>query len=603
MEIPAYCPSVCQLSLRELLELQEHPLTEEQAWALCYQLCCLMINEQHRHGSWKPLRLRGAESVLVRKDGTVYLKTEEASREGIELLTEDQAVDYLGRLIYSGLDWGLAEDVERNLGEMLESLIYQMTKLHANQRTPGEPVQPISTFYEVAQVCEARLYSPAKAEHHYRAICSILFAETIDLCQYINKIQNTKKTLQKLISIPENTRVAPAGANWFFSWKYVIDELRKGVRLRSRKEYPNSSTPLPVELSPFEKLLNDIRGKRYTLRKVKTVGNLQRQMSPRRGFMDYLHQSSSLRPVNDRRLKMRPSNEASLHHCLMMEIRSAGKLRPLASRLRRAVYQDSSGPSPNCIFSLSSSAQEDSLSEDLPQLRSFDSEENCPSFEFSDGKLSDNMSSHTDLKFFPALSSSPLDSQYDLSDQRSRSKSLDSSTSELNQDNSAACTSVTLADVLNIRKADMANVMDSYSSCWNKRLCSNCFKRSLFFTWHNICHFCNRVVCPDCCLEMLLPSKSFVNLPVSFFKRLILSHEDVADQNQNFWKARWEWDCSSVPLVLESQSFTKATPHHRLAMKDWYSKELCVGCKDFLLDACDSLILPAIPKSKPTKEI
>lgn len=61
-------------------------------------------------------------------------------------------VDFLGRLIYSALDWGLGNDVERELSDTLELLIYQMTKLDTHHMKAGEHFQPVCTFEEVLQV-------------------------------------------------------------------------------------------------------------------------------------------------------------------------------------------------------------------------------------------------------------------------------------------------------------------------------------------------------------------------------------------------------------------------------------------------------------------
>lgn len=52
------------------------------------------------------------------------------------------------------------------------------------------------------------------------------------------------------------------------TWKHVIDELRTGVSLRKSEEHQNTSSFLQVDLSPHEKLMNDIRYRQYTLRKV-----------------------------------------------------------------------------------------------------------------------------------------------------------------------------------------------------------------------------------------------------------------------------------------------------------------------------------------------
>lgn len=66
-----------------------------------------------------------------------------------------QTVDYVGRVMYSCLDWGLGADVERVLDETLELLVDQMTKV--NIRLGAEHLnswclQPICTISKVLQV-------------------------------------------------------------------------------------------------------------------------------------------------------------------------------------------------------------------------------------------------------------------------------------------------------------------------------------------------------------------------------------------------------------------------------------------------------------------
>ncbi|MBN3311406.1 SPIR1 protein, partial [Atractosteus spatula] len=544
------------ISLSEILELQGQPVSEEQAWALCYQLCSLMVQSQRLQGCgdlsrWKAPWITGMESVLLKNDGTVVLKTKERIKGSFELQTEDDMVDFLGRMIYSCLDWGLGSNVERDLSETLEILICQMTKLDTSHHRPGEPFQPVCTFSEVIQVCEARLYSPAMAAHHYRAICSILFAETVDICRYLQKIQNAKETLQKLVNKSDGSIVTPVTTDWVFTWKHVIEELRTGVTLKSRSERHNVTAPAQAPLSPYEQLLRDIQSKRYTLRKVKTVGNLPKR-DPHDALLDFVRSNPRLRPASDRKLKKRPKEAASLHELLMEEIRSAAKLRPLSSHRRRAAYSRYS--------------------------------------ENSDEKLCENASSKPDrdLKFFPLLSSSPIDLLSNPSGHRKRSKSFDSFELE-----KKVCLPLTIADVIRVRQAEMGRLQNlSYSSYTNLRVCACCQKRSLYFTWHNSCYFCNRVVCPECCIEMLLPNKWCMNLPVSFFKKIVVTKEALLmgqDIENAFWQERWSWDSTRVPLVLESRVI-KTAPQHRLAMKDWYSKDICVRCKNFLVEACDAVL-------------
>lgn len=46
--------------------------------------------------------------------------------------------------------------------------------------------------------------------------------------------------------------------------------------------------------------------------------------------------------------------------------------------------------------------------------------------------------------------------------------------------------------------------------------------------------------------------------------------------------------CVRIPLVLVS-SGSSSTSLHTLAMRDWYSQDICVCCQKDLLQACDSL--------------
>lgn len=69
----------------------------------------------------------------------------------VEQCAFDQMVDYVGRLMYSCLDWGLGADVERELDETLELLVDQMTKVDIRLGAEHR-LQPISTISEVLQV-------------------------------------------------------------------------------------------------------------------------------------------------------------------------------------------------------------------------------------------------------------------------------------------------------------------------------------------------------------------------------------------------------------------------------------------------------------------
>lgn len=54
----------------------------------------------------------------------------------------------------------------------------------------------------------------------------------------------------------------------------VVDELRRGVRLKKN----SSRTPIEFELTPYEILMEDIRTRKYNLRKVMVNGDIPRRV-------------------------------------------------------------------------------------------------------------------------------------------------------------------------------------------------------------------------------------------------------------------------------------------------------------------------------------
>ncbi|XP_053499680.1 protein spire homolog 1 [Ictalurus furcatus] len=701
MEQAVFPPRSCQLSLRSILSVHDQPVCEEQAWALCYQLCSLLernfsLNDGQTYGSWKGFRLPGPEGIFLSSDGNISLRIEHGKvgkmsrfprslgelgrfasclkHSGLAVwLFLIQTVDYVGRLMYSCLDWGLGADVERELDETLELLVDQMTKV--DLRLGAErSLQTICTISEVLQVCEERLYNPSQATQHYRSVCATLYSHTVELCNYLQIIQHTQENLQKLIVESENSLVPDMTTNWGFTWKHLIDELSRGVVLHPPRDKVNTGVPLPsVDTSPFSQLLQDIQLRRYTLRKVKVMlqrcgvfgflwggfyfslitlctqwkylneycccvkvlenGGTERGADPYQALLDVIRSGPKLRPVSfwtffffflmvyplflkclpvaqvsERKLKPRVQNqkhEVSLHELLMQEIRSTDPVKLLSSCQRRRPRK---GPVVRVCVSVPISVSH-------------------AAFDSSAG------SSVRNLSFFPALSSTPLSLSEGcrLSRGKRRAQSLPSNPEvrQLVSEEPSTCgvffvfcffcffkedfkivdcgvflfcfvffgkalknkvsVPTTIADVIktHYRKEGKLSC-DPYG---NWRICSCCAKRSLYFTWHNFCSLCNRVVCPECCLELRLPFKWCINLPISFFKKIVLKKESEESQRL-FWNERWSWDPSRVPLVLASSRVSGSVAPHALAMRDWHNQDMCVGCQGLLLEACDS---PAPP--------
>lgn len=55
-------------------------------------------------------------------------------------------------------------------------------------------------------------------------------------------------------------------------WVQVMRDLREGVKLKKVQERQYNPLPIEYQLTPYEMLMDDIRSKRYKLRKVMVGG-------------------------------------------------------------------------------------------------------------------------------------------------------------------------------------------------------------------------------------------------------------------------------------------------------------------------------------------
>ncbi|XP_009878261.1 PREDICTED: protein spire homolog 1-like [Charadrius vociferus] len=223
MESPWCEQRITKVSLAEILRCFEHPISEEQAWAICFQCCRKM--EQLSMGLYTPLHsvfIKGPGSIFIHADGTASFKVYHKSDVGSIQQSEDKLLEYLGVVIYEALDWGIDSQVERELSDPLEKLLCLMLKLD------DEAMKPAVTLQDV--------------------IKSLRKMDVEDLLE--NPLQKKEK-------------------HWASLWPNVMHELQNGVKLRKVTEQPQRSVPPKKSIrSPYDLLLDDIQHKRYTLRKI-----------------------------------------------------------------------------------------------------------------------------------------------------------------------------------------------------------------------------------------------------------------------------------------------------------------------------------------------
>uniref|UniRef100_A0A6J0SW10 Protein spire homolog 2-like isoform X3 n=1 Tax=Pogona vitticeps TaxID=103695 RepID=A0A6J0SW10_9SAUR len=183
-----------EVSLAEFLRYYEQAISEEQAWAICFQSCCKM-NQMLAQGldSLLQMVVLDVDNLYIHSDGSVSFSVPhnsdnhicQQSRESLE----DKLAEELGMLIYKALDWGIESHLERDLSESLEKLIRFLVKIDT------ETTKTAVTFQDVIKLCEDHFLKPSEAASHYTMICKLLFAEYSELQKLMVTIQSCKKYL------------------------------------------------------------------------------------------------------------------------------------------------------------------------------------------------------------------------------------------------------------------------------------------------------------------------------------------------------------------------------------------------------------------------
>ncbi|XP_026226854.1 protein spire homolog 1-like isoform X1 [Anabas testudineus] len=357
-------PATEELPLEDILRLYNQPINEEQAWAVCYQ-CCRTLAEDHR--SWRrssatagtssaeaaPRRLCGPGDVRIQKDGSVRVDYQDCEGKYSPCRTTE-VIESLGIMIYKALDYGLKENEERELSPPLEQLIDLMTNMAETERDacPDEGYEAteeeeeaeddpdnscsVHGYRSILKLCTAHLPSVSDAPSHYQAVCRALYTETRELHTFLEKIRSAKENLRKM---EEESSEEPGrdlnelqNADWARFWVQVMRDLREGVKLKKVQERQYNPLPIEYQLTPYEMLMDDIRSKRYKLRKVMVNGDIPPRLkkSAHEVILDFIRSRPPLNPVSARKLKPQTQPPPTLHERILEEIKAERKLRPVS---------------------------------------------------------------------------------------------------------------------------------------------------------------------------------------------------------------------------------------------------------------------------------
>nr|XP_046256308.1 protein spire homolog 1 isoform X1 [Scatophagus argus] len=586
------------LSLEEILRLYGQPINEEQAWAVCYQ-CCRTLAKGHR--GWRgssaaagassaaaPRRISGPADVCIQRDGSVRVEHQRCEGK-YSPCTTTEVIESLGIMIYKALDYGLKENEERELSPPLEELIDLMTNMAEAERDtcPDEGyeateeedeaeddpdnISSVHGYRDILKLCTTHLPSLSDASSHYQAVCRALYTETRELHTFLEKIKSAKENLRKM---EEESSEEPGrdlnelqNADWARFWVQVMRDLREGVKLKKVQERQYNPLPIEYQLTPYEMLMDDIRSKRYKLRKVMVNGDIPPRLkkSAHEVILEFIRSRPPLNPVSARKLKPQTQPPPTLHERILEEIKAERKLRPVSpGEVRRGRLDEfspymgrrtssslslangsasprvepagsQSAPQRKRLLKAPSLAELDSSDSDdeIVGHRSASSSSVATSF-MDDTSPESALGKKTPHMFLP-ISSTPQPERRQTPQRRhSIEKETPTNVRQFQPPSKQSsksleefcfpveCLSLTVEEVMHIRqvlvKAELEKFQqykDIYNAMKKGKLCFCCrTKRFSFFTWSYVCQFCKKPVCSQCCKKMRLPSKPYSSLPI-----------------------------------------------------------------------------------------
>ncbi|XP_076387014.1 spire type actin nucleation factor isoform X4 [Megachile rotundata] len=374
-----------RLNLEDILLSFNGPVSQEQAWALCYQTAKSLSRLPDNNF----YELSQLSQIVLHKDGDVWLDNLIESKQ--PHVSEQKAVFSLGMMIFKTLDFGLDEQEERPLSPDLEALITLMTRADEEceeteerpQETDDEGierdssdadvdeylVQKTNDTYEerhlmyslknVMHLCTRHMQTSVEsAEAHYKAVIRAFVAEALELSQFLDtvaadKLQASQREAASNGSNKQNSmsvqnldtldfidwtdiRIWRAIQARF--WVQVIQELRKGVKLKKVEANLGSSKNTTrgrgkgaeFELTPYEILMDDIRERRYRLRKTPSPTPHLRK-DAHAVILEFIRSRPPLKKASERQLPPL-QKEWTLWELLMESIKKPPNLRSSRNR-------------------------------------------------------------------------------------------------------------------------------------------------------------------------------------------------------------------------------------------------------------------------------
>ncbi|KAL7043723.1 hypothetical protein ACKWTF_001640 [Chironomus riparius] len=353
------------LSLDDILRSFNAPLSEEQAWSLIYQSVLMYRNfiriefiDKHTKKDSTTQKVshrikvpKSPKNLNIHKDGTVHIN--DKNLECCLISSQKKILLKIGIAVYTALDFNLSQDEECIISSDLEQLINLMTYEEVDdegierdsEEIDDEKFLDSKELDHILELCTPRVL-PSSPEEHYRAVCRALATESIELRVFLSKVftndtealrikadaESSKQELAKLkfSDWTEDQHIWQAIQARF--WMQVVDELRRGVRL---KKINFLHPPTEYAMTPYEILMEDIRSRKYQLRKVMVNGDIPPKVKKdaHAVILEFIRSRPPLRKATDRKLAPLKRNPSPREQ-LLDSIRKGRVLKPIAAGLK-----------------------------------------------------------------------------------------------------------------------------------------------------------------------------------------------------------------------------------------------------------------------------
>ncbi|CAH2104206.1 unnamed protein product [Euphydryas editha] len=172
------------------------------------------------------------------------------------------------------------------------------------------------------------------AAAHYRAVCRALVAEALELASFLARVRVGGARDLGAAEDSATHLDTLHFSDWARFWMQVIGELRMGVKL---KKVNYSRTPIEYEMTPYEILMDDIRSRRYTLRKVDGAIPQNVKKDAHAMILEFIRSRPPLKKASERKLPP-PRREVTPREQLLASIQVGRQLRPTPYSRRICKY-------------------------------------------------------------------------------------------------------------------------------------------------------------------------------------------------------------------------------------------------------------------------